>query len=657
MVKIHYVIFISILFILTSGLNGQDFKILGENSHQLLHKFLLRQIQQLDEKRQAEMQSVFSSRELVKKRKAYLKQTYLKLLGEFPEKTPLNPQITGVIEMEDYRIEKVVYESRPGHHITANLYIPTTGSGLYPAVLMACGHSNNGKALNVYQSMCILLAKNGFLTLIYDPICQGERYQGNFNFKRRTTAHEMLNYGAMLVGESIVKHEAWDGIRSLDYLLSRPEVDSSKPIGMTGNSGGGTQTTFLMALDDRIDVAAPSCYIMTRRRLYETIGPQDGCQWLPGEWAFGIDHADYIIMRAPRPTIILAAEQDFFEFAATQKAYAEAKKIYQILGEPEKVALFSYNDKHGFSRPRRQAGVQWMRRWILNDPSPVIEPELHIQPDSILQVTQTGQVIEEFPNEITVSDISLAKARSLEKDRKKFWKHNLTWCLTQIRQLLKVEKNRSSVQSKFLGQIEKQNYKIKKYLINSNDGFPIPALLFQPKKIQVKYSPILLVDDRGKTVEASQGGLIEKWISQGRIVLSIDVRGFGETEDNHYDSKFFNVNRRVIVMALHIGKPIMGQRINDVLSALDFLSGLKETNQSKFVIVGIGRAGPIVLHAAVLDNRIKQVVIKNSIKSWIDDVVARPTQPNLASYVVPGALKMYDLPDLAKLLAKNLVIQ
>lgn len=173
----------------------------------------------------------------------------------------------------------------------------------------------------------------------------------------------------------------------------------------------------------------------------------------------------------------------------------------------------------------------------------------------------------------------------------------------------------------------------------------------------MKYSPILLVDDRGKTVEASQGGLIEKWISQGRIVLSIDVRGFGETEDNHYDSKFFNVNRRVIVMALHIGKPIMGQRINDVLSALDFLSGLKETNQSKFVIVGIGRAGPIVLHAAVLDNRIKQVVIKNSIKSWIDDVVARPTQPNLASYVVPGALKMYDLPDLAKLLAKNLVIQ
>src|SRR5262249_19210974 len=199
----------------------------------------------------------------LKKRQESLRAKFIEALGGFPEKTPLNPRVAGSLSGDGFRVEKVIYESRPAHHVTAVVYIPE-GKGPFPGVLVPCGHSDKGKAEEAYQRISILLAKHGFVVLCYDPIGQGERMQlltpdGKPAIKGNTTEHTMAGIGALLVGWSCASFRIWDGIRSIDYLASRPEVDPTR-LGCTGNSGGGTLTSYLMALDERIAAAAPSCH-------------------------------------------------------------------------------------------------------------------------------------------------------------------------------------------------------------------------------------------------------------------------------------------------------------------------------------------------------------------------------------------------------------
>ena len=219
-----------------------------------------------------------------------------------PEKTPLNPRTTGVVERDRYVIEKVVFESRPGFLVTANLYLPKGRRGPAPGVVGTCGHSNNGKAGETYQSFAQGLARLGYVCLLFDPIGQGERLQyvgaGMPKVGSGTGEHLYAGNQQFLVGEFVGSWRAWDGIRALDYLLTRPEVDK-RHIGITGNSGGGTMTTWLCGLESRWTMAAPSCFVTTFRRNMENELPADTEQCPPRALALGLDHADFIAAMAP----------------------------------------------------------------------------------------------------------------------------------------------------------------------------------------------------------------------------------------------------------------------------------------------------------------------------------------------------------------------
>jgi dipeptidyl aminopeptidase/acylaminoacyl peptidase len=214
-------------------------------------------------------------------RRKYIRDHIVASLGGLPDRTPLNPQVVGTIEGDGYRVEKVVFESQPRFFVTANLYVPKGGRGPYPAVLFPLGHEEGSKSHHAWQHVLISLAKKGYVALAWDPVGQGERVQlydedfGGSKVVRSTTEHTILGLQCLLTGDAIARYTIWDGIRALDYLLSRPEVDP-KRIGVTGNSGGGTHTSYLAALDDRFQVAAPSCYLTSWRQLLDTIGPQDG---------------------------------------------------------------------------------------------------------------------------------------------------------------------------------------------------------------------------------------------------------------------------------------------------------------------------------------------------------------------------------------------
>ncbi len=649
----------------------EELKVLGDDSHELLYEELLDWVRTRESQRwRFSLEKFLKSRKALEGYQSGRRESYLEILGEMPEQTPLNPRVTGTIEADGYRIEKVLFESRPHHHVTANLYVPTSRPGPFPGVLVACGHSNNGKAADTYQRVSILLALEGFVALIYDPIGQGERHQLDID-RHGTTEHELLNHGALLVGESVVKHELWDGVRALDYLLSRPEVDPDAPVGMTGNSGGGTQTTFLMGYDERIFAAAPSCFVMTRRRLFQTIGPQDGCQHLPGEGYLHLDHADYAIMRAPKPTLILAAEKDFFEFAATEKAYAEARAAYEVLGAPERMGLFSHDDEHGFSKPRREAAAAWMKRWLLDNDSPVVEPELTVQTDQALQVTRTGQVRTDFPDEVTVFDLSLARARELETERPSFGGEGLTRELRkEVEEILGFWRTShvvtGPVQPRFPPAflprerylIDRDGFRIEKRFLRTGCDPDLPFLLYVPR---IEWDPsehpsVIYVHGEGKAVDAGPGGRIEKLVGTGHVVAAVDLRGIGETRDHGSQAKFRNSEHRVAAISLHLGQSLFGQRVEDLDNLLGYLRREELINEP-VEIIGIGSAAPIVLHAAVLADPPVRVRLRGGIKSWTDDVVARPTDPNLMGYAVPNVLEHYDLPDLVRLLGDRVVIE
>ncbi|HID23376.1 MAG TPA: hypothetical protein EYP14_13395, partial [Planctomycetaceae bacterium] len=360
-------------------------------------------------------------------------------IGGLPERTPLEARVVGQLEGDGFRIEKIVYASQPRHHVTALLYLPTSPPP-YPGVLIPCGHSHNGKAAEGYQRVGMLLARNGIAALCYDPIGQGERYQvlaaepqesffGTLRLRPPhplakylcTTEHTLVDVGAILVGANTARYRIWDGMRGIDYLVSRPEIDA-KRIGCTGNSGGGTLTSYIMALDERVACAAPACYLTTFQRLLESAGPQDGEQNIFCQLAFGMDEAEYVLMRAPKPTLLLAGTQDpTFDCRGTWEIFRDAKRFYARFGYPERVDLVEADAPHGFTVQLREGAARWMCRWLLRRDEPVFEGELKTFTDAQLQCTRDGQVML-LPGERSVFELNAEIERELARQREQFWR-------------------------------------------------------------------------------------------------------------------------------------------------------------------------------------------------------------------------------------------
>lgn len=333
-----------------------------------------------------------------------LRQKIQQSFGPWPERTPLNPRITGVVERDEYRIEKVIFESRPDFLVTANLYIPKGRKLPLPGVVGSCGHTDNGKAAETYQSFAQGLARLGFVCLIFDPIGQGERRQYSpekFKLAAGVAEHQYAGHQQILTGEFFGAWRAWDGIRALDYLLTREEVDA-RHIGITGNSGGGTMTTWLCGVESRWTMAAPSCFVTTFRRNLENELSADAEQCPPRALALGLDHADFLAAMAPKPVIIIAQEKDYFDARGAEEAYRRLKHLYTLLGSPGNIALSIGPNYHGFSISAREAMYRWFLRATGHSEQSgqsgqldrITEPKLTLEEDETLLCTPGGQVAE-----------------------------------------------------------------------------------------------------------------------------------------------------------------------------------------------------------------------------------------------------------------------
>lgn len=638
-----------------------------------LEEFLKRQALDLLQKRKQTVAAIKTPDQIAARQKQ-MHDFFVSSLGQQPERTPLKPRIVGTLSRPGYRIEKVIFESRPQHHTTALMYLPE-GQGPFPGVLVPCGHSANGKAYEGYQRMCILLAKNGMAAFCFDPVGQGERVQmldekGAPAIKEgSTTEHTMAGIGAILVGRQAATYRVWDATRALDYLASRPEIDP-KRLGCTGNSGGGTETAYLMALDDRVAVAAPSCYITSLERLFSTIGPQDAEQNITGQVAAGMDHADYALMRAPKPTLLCVGTQDFFDIQGSWDTFRELKLLYGRLGYGERIELYESDEPHGLTHPRREACARWFSRWLLHRDEPITETEAPIGSDAELQCTKSGQVLSDLKG-VSAFDLNAQRAEELRPAREAFVRTaSQSELRSRVRLLLGLpDRKPLAARLKPERPVSDSPIRIRSVSVETEPGLTLTATDMLPDWPD-RSQPILLSLE-GATAQptatntAGAGSFqiatgrrstlanrrrLQYEVLRGRRVILAHLRGLDPDEVKNKKSAWFpDPDVHETFLSLHLGRPLLGQRTLDVLNLLEAIrADYPEGEFPGVELVATGSSALAALHAAILDEHglVRALTLDGPLLSWTS-VVKSGVSRGQFSNAVPGVLAYYDLPDLA----------
>jgi dienelactone hydrolase len=586
--------------------------------------------------------------------------------GPWPEKTPLNPRITGVVERDQYKIEKVIFESRPGFLVTADLYIPKGRPFPLPGVVGTCGHSDTGKAYQAYQGFAQGLARLGYVVLIFDPLGQGERLQyPNEKLKSRigvgVREHLYAGNQQFLVGEFVGAWRAWDGIRALDYLLTRPEVDP-KQVGVTGCSGGGTMTTWLCGVDQRWAMAAPSCFVTTFRRNCENELPADTEQCPPRALALGLDHSDFLAAMAPKPIVLLTKEGDYFDRRGSEQAYERLRRLYKLLGDEEDISLFVEEGGHGYTQKSREAMYRWFNR-ATHVSNAQTEPNLTLEKEETLWCAPKGQVCE--LNSKPIYAFTAEKAKALAAKRPK--EFTLPQLRRQVRALLHLpaaEKS-SAPDYRILRNWRSRGYPKPRwttYLVETEPG--IQAVVYRLGTEQLLARPhasskraILYVAHQSSDAELREEPLAREIIKADPDTdfYTVDVRGIGESRPDTCDEdSFLSLYGSDYFYAIHsimLDRPYVGQRTYDVLRVLDWLGGI---GYDEVHVLAKGWGALPATFASVLSDRVRQVTLKNALTSY-QEIAESTDYAWPLSALVPNVLSAFDLPDCYKALqSKNL---
>lgn len=586
---------------------------------------------------------------------AYVKSVQERIrqcFGPLPKKTPLNAKVTKTLERDGYRIENVVFESRPNYLVTGNLYLPNS-KGKVPGVIGVCGHSLNGKAAEAYQSFAQGLARQGQACFIIDPVGQGERFQYlNEKLGSRlgggTTEHNQMGAPQALIGEFLGTWFVWDGIRALDYLLTRKEIDPQH-VGITGNSGGGTQTTWLCGMEPRFTMGAPSCFVTTFRRDAENELPQDMEQCPPRVLAHDLDHSDFLAAMAPKPVIILAQEKDYFDNRGSTETYERLKKLYALLGKPENIQLHIGPDPHGYSQSNREAMYRFFGK-ATGIPAAAAEPALTIEKDEDLLCTPKGQVAESGSR--TLMTFTRETADNLAAARKTLSGAALQKAVSQVLKLPEIAD--SPPDYRILRGVGARKYPAKGYCTYAVETEPMihalvtrlsdEALTSRLPRGQSK--AVLYISHRSADAELRSDPFVQELIAAApdTAFFACDVRGIGDSQPDtcganqflgRYGSHYFYA-----AYSQMLDRPLLGQRTFDVLRVLQVLAAAGHT---EIHLAGQGWGAVPATFAAVLSPGVKQVTLKHALTSF-HDLAYHEDQQWPTAFMLPQVLQQFDLP-------------
>ena len=596
-----------------------------------------------------------------------LRRKVLDVIGGLPEaKSPLNARVTGTIPMDGYRIDKLVFESLPGIHVTALVYVPDAPAGRKPAVLLACGHSPVGKAHLGYQEIAARLAWRGYVVLCWDPVGQGERSQfwdkarGRSRYNLVCGEHAVLGNFATIAGTSLVRYMVWDAVRAVDYLLARSDVDANR-LAITGTSGGGFQALYVGALDTRIGVILPSCFptalpMRMANRIFED-PDSDPEQDPPGLVSGGIDHAGLLLLAYPRPLHVSAAVLDFFPIEGTRRAMREVAALYRRFGHGDRVALSEGYHKHQYSAENQAKAFAFLDLALGRPLGASLGDAQALAPEA-LRCTPTGQVREDLGGR-SLLEVMRDDARSPERlaptlgaqYRGAGYPGIRAWPVVAFTGATPPD----AIAWEAAGSDRVGSAVVDHYRLHHGGRLVIPLL--HVRRVGAPRGDVLVRLGLEGKIRPADWAEVESRLGDGHEVVSFDPRGLGETrmrykaasiddpdlappgEEAAYASPLSGVLANHVYNAQLLGRPYLFELIEDVEIAVRFARERLGAREVAIEAPGdahlLGRA----VAAALPDVALVRPAAAEPSFSWKEAVeTLRETWP--IHYLVPGGASL-----------------
>ena len=591
----------------------------------------------------------------VRTRQQAIRRAVLDSMGGLPARTPLNARTVKRIERDGYVVEKVIFESMPGFFVTADLFLPDAAAfpSPCPGVIQPCGHSDTGRLQNGYHRAGIIGAKHGLVTLVYDPICQGERHQ---RLHRRefnaVDEHNAIGIRSVLLGWNAARFRIFDGMRALDYLASRPEVDSAR-LGVTGMSGGGTLTAYLMSLDDRVKAAAPNGYITSIQRLFRG-HPQDAEQNFFGMHAFGLNHTSWCALRAPSPVLLGLSEGDGFAYDGSMDTYAAAMPVFRRFGAEKNFRYVRTQGDHGWYESTKQASYAWLAHHLRGEPKEwrhdehanrALDLGFSLEPHDDAMDGEAGGfaapdgTVLKLKGNRTAYDILRAEASAAEAKRPALTP-------TLVRQVARIGAAEDvAFREKTVAPVtlDGKVKLIRKVLMRDDDFTMLPVSCFVPEV--VKADPVLVVSDAPR--RRANAAAIRQFLAEGRVTAVVDLRGFCETGTAGCHFYFCpDCDEDLAVRHYCFGENLVAKRAEDLVVAARALA--HELGGRKPVVHAEGRAVIPAAHAFYcFRERFGGFRTEREPRSW-RSMLFDTSAPVRFANVVQNAYRHYDWTDLVR---------
>jgi len=577
--------------------------------------------------------------------------------GPLPPRTPLNARTVKTTDFGEYMIEHVLYESRPELLVSANLYLPKERAGRVPGVLFTCGHSYNGKAYPLYMKTCIRLAREGYAVLAYDPINQGER-----DIYRLGEVDERLTRMAAVAGHNIIGRQMhacgewfgawrlWDGLRGVDYLASRPEVDGHQ-LGLTGQSGGGTLSAYIWSMEPRLRAVASSCWTTSYLLDLENSMPADDEQYPPGFIAAGLDKIDFFMARAGTPALLLGQEFDYFDNRGLQQGHAELLRVHCLLGGNASTCRINFDAyQHSYSDGNQIAMLGFFNQ-IFGKPPTTQEADEDIEvPEEEEILAAAGDVHQAGSRPVYEM---VAERAQCAADRPTVVSEKLP---AVIRKALNIQppKQAPHYRRLFLTDARRgdSGQQVFRFVVE-----PEPGIQCVLRHVCREGNPFRMMPSEQAVLYLpnfdSQQELAEPETMQGTgDFWTFDPRGLGEGLFALDDPLvLYGHDYMYTGYALMLNQPLLGRRVFDVLSAVQLLraEGAREVH-----LVGRKQGAVLALLAAALDPAIATVAAREAPESFLALSTAHYTFWPAVNFP-HDILKAFDLPEVRQALGTRLV--
>ena len=586
-----------------------------------------------------------ATREEWESRRTVIRGRLIDSLGGFPEEPgDLNPLECGVLEREGYQVEKWRLESRPGWYIGANVYLPEEVTEPLPAVICPHGHWQTGKRSVHVQQRCINFARRGYVALSLDMVGYDERA---FMVHRDT-------FYLMAAGMTLAGLQCWDNMRAIDYLCSREEVDATR-IGCTGASGGGNQTTYVSALDERIKASAPVCSV----EIYADYLRKGHCvcETVPDVLTYA-DQPHILGLMAGRCALLLvnAILDGGFPILRARQALERAHRIFDLYN-PESIAIHEVYDGHGYTQKFREGVYRWFDRWLkgpvpgiepADDPGPVHEPYTWVEAegsDALLVGGRAG-----------LSEVKALTCPSLyAEEAEKVYERSAARqgaSPDELRPLIVEEvfggfpgpwpesEGRSDLGAQVLETIEVGDLAVDKIAFRSEPEIIVPALaMYDPSHTGPRKATVAMLAT-GKSALVVRRDM-RQLCEAGTLVLAIDYRGCGETDGGANETMW------ALERGTGLGRPLLGWRVWDVIRAVDYLLDRDDVDPGGVGMWGEDEGGLLALYAAALDERVKAAACADTLVSYREGAGFVQAQ-----WLFPrNILRVADIPDLARMVS------